>query len=164
MGLEKEANELVEQLIRGGDQRRRVISLVGMGGIGKTTLGKKVYNHTQVVECFPDCRAWAYVSQDCRPRDAYMQIIKQLVCKSTKEKVLEMVEQLQEQELGDFLHEHLKDNKYFIVLDDVWSPADWSCLAKVSSNDPNCLRNVFPDEGNGNRLLLTTRHNDVALC
>ena len=92
-----------------------------------------------------------------------MQIIKQLVCKSTKEQVLEMVEKLQELELGDFLHEHLKDNKYLIVLDDVWSPANWSCLAKVSSNDPDCLGNAFPDGGNGSRLLLTTRHKDVAL-
>ena len=90
-----------------------------------------------------------------------MQIIKQ-ICTSTKEQV-EMMEKLQEHELGAFLHEHLKDNnRYLIVLDDVWSPSDWSCLAKRSSNDPDCLGSVFPDGGKGSRILLTTRYKEVA--
>ena len=98
VGLKEEADKLVEQLI-GGDQSRRVISIVGMGGIGKTTLAKKVYTHIEVVQHFPDCRAWAYVSQDCRPREVYMQIINQ-VSTPTKEQV-EMMEKFQENQLGD---------------------------------------------------------------
>ncbi|RVW13181.1 putative disease resistance RPP8-like protein 2 [Vitis vinifera] len=160
VGLTREADKLVKQLTV-GDQRRRVISLVGMGGIGKTTLAKKVYNHEKIVNHFPDCRAWIYVSQDCRPREVYMQIINQ-VSASTKEQA-EMIEKYGENELGDFLHDHLKEKRYLIVLDDVWSCADWDFLAKVSSNDPDCPGNVFPDGSNGSRLLLTTRYKDVAL-
>ncbi|XP_034681859.1 disease resistance protein RPP13-like [Vitis riparia] len=132
-----------------------------MGGIGKTTLAKKVYNHEKIVEHFPDCRAWIYVSQDCRPREVYMQIINQ-VSAPTKEQA-EMIEKYGENELGDFLHDHLKEKRYLIVLNDVWSCADWDFLAKVRTNDPDCLGNLFPNGSKGSRFLLTTRYKDVAL-
>ena len=74
-----------------------------------------------------------------------------------------MIEKYGENELGDFLHDDLKEKRYLIVLDGVWSCADWDFLAIVSSNDPNCLGNVFLDGSNDSRLLLTTRYKDVAL-
>ncbi|KAL6313096.1 hypothetical protein AAG906_021155 [Vitis piasezkii] len=103
VGLTMVADKLVEQLTE-GDQRCRVISLVGMGGI-------------EIPKHFPDCCAWVYVSQPCRPKDVYMQIIKQ-VSTSTQEEV----ERMQKWE----------ERAYLIVLDDVWSCDDWYCLAKVS--------------------------------
>lgn len=80
---------------------------------------------------------------NCKPRDIFQRIISQ-VSKLTKEEA-ERIEGLQENELGDFLYDQLKERTYLVVLDDLWNVEDWKFLAKV-----------FPKESNGSRLLLTT--------
>ena len=55
MGIESPKGELINWLVEGAAERT-VISVVGMGGLGKTTLAKKVYDNKKVVERFV-CRA-----------------------------------------------------------------------------------------------------------
>ena len=149
VGLQNDTIQLVERLLR-KDQRRTVVSIVGMGGIGKTTLAKKVYNDRRVVNHFQYCRAWVYVSLDCKPRDIFQRIINQISLSSECE--AERTEKLQEDELRDFLHDFLMEKRYLVVFDDLWKSEDWKYVA-----------NAFPRESNGSRLLLTTRNKDVAL-
>ena len=66
VGLEENVKELVNYLVR--DEKCRVVSICGMGGLGKTTLATKVYHQTDVRSYF-DSFAWAYISQQCRPQD-----------------------------------------------------------------------------------------------
>ncbi|XP_017973978.1 PREDICTED: putative disease resistance RPP13-like protein 3 isoform X1 [Theobroma cacao] len=144
VGLDDDIAKLVTQLVRTEDQWH-AISIAGMGGIGKTTLAKKVYNHGDIQARFPS-RAWVYVSQDFSTKDILQAIIKQVA--STRRKL----EKLEEEELEAILYEHLRKKRYLVVLDDVWSIGAWISLAKA-----------FPDRSNGSRVMITTRNKGIAL-
>nr|AHG28981.1 NBS-LRR protein [Cicer arietinum] len=62
VGFEKPRDEIVGWLVDGEVIDRSVISVVGMGGLGKTTLAKNVFDNPQVKGHF-DCRAFLVVSQ-----------------------------------------------------------------------------------------------------
>ncbi|MCI16343.1 NBS-containing resistance-like protein, partial [Trifolium medium] len=61
VGYEIQRERLIDWLIKGRDERT-VVSVVGMGGQGKTTLAKKVFDSKNVIGHF-DCRVWITVSQ-----------------------------------------------------------------------------------------------------
>ncbi|XP_058068506.1 probable disease resistance RPP8-like protein 2 [Magnolia sinica] len=90
IGFEEDIKTLVGRLIK-GDSRRCVVSVVGMGGLGKTTLAIKVYNNDAVKKHF-DCCAWIFVSQEYVERDLLQSIIKCFMTLTKEE--LEMAEKM----------------------------------------------------------------------
>ncbi|KAI3921514.1 hypothetical protein MKW98_013448 [Papaver atlanticum] len=129
----------VMSLLRGdkGDALR-IISIVGMGGVGKTALSRKVFMN--VMDNF-DCLAFVYISKE---------YISQKHKKIIMDKCFPSISC--EGELSNKrLYEHLKEKKYLIVLDDLWDTQAW-----------NDLKSSFPNVDNGSRVLLTTRHKGVA--
>ncbi|CDP12427.1 unnamed protein product [Coffea canephora] len=130
------------------DENRRVVSIIGMGGAGKTTLAKKVYNHADVRARF-NCRAWVCVSSSYDYKKILSAIIKQL--NEMSKELLDVLEKMEEEDLERRLYQDLQDKCYLVVLDDVWKEEAWDCLA----------RRAFPDGSTSSRLLLTSRNRDV---
>ncbi|XXG71048.1 hypothetical protein AAC387_Pa07g0388 [Persea americana] len=144
VGLQEEINTLKKRLLN-LEQRRCVISIVGMGGSGKTTLAKKVYN--DVKEHF-DCHAFIYLSQQYGIKDVLKRIIKSAMSLS-REEIQDLGE---EDHLGKKLCDHLKKKRYLVVIDDIWSIKAW-----------DKLKLILPDGMNRSRVMLTTRNKVVAL-
>ncbi|CAK9180000.1 unnamed protein product [Ilex paraguariensis] len=113
-GREKEKQEILGLVLRdeSGNDETCVIPIVGMGGVGKTTLAQLVYNDEKVEDFF-DLKAWVCVSEEF---NVYM-ITKIILEEVTKEicdsKALNM--------LQVSLKEKLSRRKFLIVLDDVWN-------------------------------------------
>ncbi|XP_010258825.1 PREDICTED: putative disease resistance protein At1g50180 [Nelumbo nucifera] len=145
----KDHKKTVVKLLTEGNARRTVVSVVGMGGLGKTTLAKKAFNSKTIKEHF-NCHAWIYVSQEYRMRELLQGVIKCIMVLSKDDK--ENVEKMNEEDLGTMLSDHLKQKRYLIVVDDLWTIEDWEKL-KVA----------LPEGEKGSKILLTTRNRDVAL-
>uniref|UniRef100_A0A5B6YL23 Uncharacterized protein n=1 Tax=Davidia involucrata TaxID=16924 RepID=A0A5B6YL23_DAVIN len=145
VGFEKETEKIKDQLAGGRVKQLQVISIVGMAGSGKTTLARKLYNDPFIVYHFY-IRAWTYVSQEYRERDLLLGILTSI--NVVRE---EMIYTMTDEKLREELYRRLKCKRYLIVMDDVWHVKFW-----------NDFKFLFPDDNNGSRIMLTTRHRDVA--
>ena len=125
--------------------RRSVVSIVGMGGLGKTTLAKKVFKDPWIQSRF-HCAFWIDVSQDYNN----VKLLKDLLCEIYRERKKEF-ETMEKTMLERCLHESLLGKTYLIVMDDVWDAKVWRIIEKH-----------LPDEGNGSKVLITTRKREVA--
>lgn len=98
----------------GEESELSVMSLVGMGGVGKTTLAKKVYNHPHVKKHF-DCSLWVYVSNMMELRGVLHEMAKGLMRIPSAE-----VSSFNEGQLQELLLRGLEGMRFLLVLDDIW--------------------------------------------
>ncbi|ONI25136.1 hypothetical protein PRUPE_2G283400 [Prunus persica] len=112
VGVESARDELINWLVEGASkhERRVVILVLGMGGLGKTTLAKKVYD-SQIVMAHFDCYAWITVSQSYKMGDLLRMMIRQL-CKSRKENTLEKIDKMDQESLISKSREYLQQKRY----------------------------------------------------
>ncbi|XP_027768757.1 putative disease resistance RPP13-like protein 1 isoform X2 [Solanum pennellii] len=147
-GRKNEIENLIGRLLSMDTKGKNlaVVPIVGMGGLGKTTLAKAVYNDKRVQKHF-GLTAWFCVSE---AYDAF-RITKGLLQEidSTDLKADDNLNQLQVK-----LKEKLNGKRFLVVLDDVWNDnyPEW-----------DDLRNLFLQGDIGSKIIITTRKESVAL-
>ncbi|XP_059310378.1 disease resistance protein RGA2-like [Lycium ferocissimum] len=145
VGRDIDRDTVVEMLLKSGNEANLfVFPVVGVEGIGKTTLAKLVYNDPRIVSHF-QLRSWAHVSRVFKVEKLLEQIVN-----SVRE---DICENLDVNELQNLVQETLYEKNYLIVLDDVWNedPVKWDELKKLLMVGA-C----------GSKILVTTRLEEVA--
>ncbi|CAL5007619.1 unnamed protein product [Urochloa decumbens] len=144
VGINGPKEEVINLLTKQVDdvpvQELRVVSIVGFGGLGKTTLANEVYG--KLGESFA-CKAFVSVSQ----RPDMMVLLKSLVTQILGPGV----DTCELNGLIDILRKYLQDKRYLVVVDDLWDASTWEII--------KC---AFPEGCYGSKVLTTTRIERVA--
>ncbi|KAJ4836569.1 hypothetical protein Tsubulata_047682 [Turnera subulata] len=143
VGIDNPKALLIKWLVEGGEKLCS-ISVVGMGGLGKTTLVKKVYDSQPLKRCF-DCHSWVTVSKSFSPTELLRAAFKGFL-EEVEESARQKIESMTDFQLVDTLRKHLLEKRYVIVFDDVWSSDVWEAV-----------KYAFPDGNFGSRIVFTTR-------
>ncbi|XP_010273643.2 PREDICTED: putative disease resistance protein RGA3 [Nelumbo nucifera] len=147
-GRETDKSSIIEKLLRSNgpdEETLGVLAIVGIGGLGKTTLAQSVYNDENVKIHF-NLRAWVSISDE---KVDNAKITKAIIESATRNDCkLTDLEPLQGK-----LEEMLREKKFLIVLDDVWNMTlgDWNELKKPL---------MFGEKGS--TVIVTTRSESVS--
>ncbi|CAN6164236.1 unnamed protein product [Urochloa humidicola] len=161
-----------------------VLSIIGFGGVGKTTIATALYR--KVSNKF-DCRAWVNVSQNYDQEAVLRSILKQVMPQdrdreeqsnmegslekkhlaktlkravsfirdrkqegndgSSHEKHIKIVETLDSNKLVEEVKKHLKETRYLLLIDDIWSAKTWEsirlCLPPENSKRSRIIYSDF---------------------
>ncbi|KAA3464550.1 disease resistance protein RGA2-like [Gossypium australe] len=153
VGRKRDVSKVVNLLVNPKDKQVvSVVPIVGMAGLGKTTLAKLVYDDLNVKTLF-DVKFWVCVSDHFDVKG----ILKEMLEHFTDDEISipqnknAMVVKLKQKIEGA---KGRKDQiKYLLVLDDVWDVTEWKDLKL-------CLEGISTNGGNG--VIVTTRKEDVA--
>ncbi|XP_027337047.1 putative disease resistance protein RGA3 [Abrus precatorius] len=127
------------------NQKVSVIAIVGIGGLGKTTLAQLVYNDLEVQNSF-EMQMWVCVSDNFDVKTILKEILGSITGDQVEDKL----------SLGNLqrkLHQKISGKKYLLVLDDIWNERHdkWAELRKY-----------LMCGAQGSKILMTTRSKNVA--
>ncbi|XP_042401479.1 uncharacterized protein LOC121991551 [Zingiber officinale] len=153
IGRETEKNMIVNMLTNDDDDDEeesnhatvKVIAIVGMGGLGKTTLAQLVYNDTRVQEHFASLTMWKIVGPEFNPTKILKSILELATRKSVGISEIDLVRQE--------LETTLSGKRFLLVLDDVWNEdaLKWGVL-----------KAALTCGSRGSKILMTTRNQCVS--
>jgi hypothetical protein len=128
-----------------------IVAILGMGGVGKTTLAQLVYNDENVEKYF-DLKAWVYVSEDFDVVRVTKSLLESVVRNTTS-----TASKVWESDNLDILRvelmKQLMDRRFLFVLDDLWNDnyIDWNELVTP------LFKGTI-----GSKVIITTREQKVA--
>ncbi|CAN6333888.1 unnamed protein product, partial [Urochloa humidicola] len=137
------SDEIAQLLKEEGDSnfgQLKVVSIVGFGGLGKTTLANQVY--TKIKNEF-QCKAFVSVSRSPDMAKILKDMLSGVGCS------MNMIDDVDKLLLA--FTQHIADKRYLIVIDDIWSIMDW-----------NIIKCAFLQNRKGSRVILTTRIQEIA--
>ncbi|OAY67548.1 putative disease resistance protein RGA1, partial [Ananas comosus] len=123
-GREDDKENIIQMLLEDDENSRNSVSvlpIVGMGGIGKTTLAQLVYNDPRVCHRFRQ-KGWVCVSENFDVLELTRKIFTSITKRSCSYAELN--------EITDAFREELMGKRFLLVLDDVWNdnPDLWTPL------------------------------------
>ncbi|RLN33593.1 NB-ARC domain containing protein [Panicum miliaceum] len=143
VGIEKPSQEIIVRLVdENPEERRRVVSIVGPGGSGKTTLAKQVYGK---IKGQFSCVAFVSVSQKPNMNN----ILRELQFQTGVPRSM-ATGACSDQLLIDQLRSYLENKRYLVVIDDVWTKSAWETI--------QC---ALPKNAQTSRTIMTTRTNSL---
>ena len=145
VGREENKEEIIKSLVSSDNQGiLSMVAILGIGGLGKTTLAQLVYNDPRVVQYF-ELKIWVCVSDHF---DVKL-LVKNILQSVSKEDV----ESLKLDALKNHLHANIKQKRCLLVLDDVWNEdfEKW-----------DQLRTLLMVVEKGSKIVVTTRNNKIA--
>ncbi|KAM4102957.1 hypothetical protein ACJW30_06G042300 [Castanea mollissima] len=137
-GIEYHRDKLINWLVE-GPSSHILISVVGISGVSKTTLVKKVHDNEKVVEYF-DCSAWITMSQSYN-----------MFYKARKEFSPKEIDKMEKTKLINESRQNLLERRYVLVFDDTWNVRFWGKI-KIA----------LPTNEKGSRIVMTSQSISVA--
>ncbi|XP_072978401.1 disease resistance protein RPM1-like [Typha angustifolia] len=138
--------EILVRLLQSEECALSIVSVWGMGGLGKTTLVTNVYKSES--QNF-GCHAWVSISQSYKIDDILRILLKKLYGEG--DRVPDDIQSMDAIKLKEILRIFLEEKRYLIILDDVWNPKAFHDLC-------DCL----VDNDKRSRIIITTRIDGVA--
>ncbi|XP_015695334.1 disease resistance protein RGA5-like isoform X2 [Oryza brachyantha] len=148
VGIDKASGDLMKILSMEDDElskKLKMASIVGFGGLGKTTLAKEVFNILRVQFGFA-----CFVSVGRKPD--IKKVLKTILIELDNDRNMYDLAGLSERNLTDELREFLGNMRYLIILDDIWEISTWEII--------KC---ALVDTNSGSRVVATTRISQVAI-
>ncbi|MCD7451864.1 hypothetical protein HAX54_013577 [Datura stramonium] len=131
VGMEDDFKIILDRLTAQTDELT-VISVVGMGGIGKSTLARKVYGDSLIHSRF-DTHAWVTISEVYNER----QMLLELVSSISRSKTDQSNQKMNNDQLAEIVCRGLKGRRFLIVIDDLWCTEAWDQIHRICPNDNN---------------------------